>query len=212
MPPFNLQGFALSLALTRDMRDRERATQLALVGGMIGGANPTGVLLVSALAQADDTGTVPGRPPAGGGTTVPQLPDVSRVQVPDLPRDPDEAAELLTQRGLKAAIVRVESDDPMELVIGSEPPSETVVRRGSTVDVLVSAGIPVPGVVGEQAQAAEEEVGRAGFSVDLVESKKAGRPDHVAEQDPAGGTFAEAGTTVTLTVFRSRSTLQEVPE
>src|SRR6476661_1120745 len=180
MPPFNLQGFALSLALTRDMRDRERATQLALVGGMIGGANPTGVLLVSALAQADDTGTVPGRPPAGGGTTVPQLPDVSRVQVPDLPRDPDEAAELLTQRGLKAAIVRVESDDPMELVIGSEPPSETVVRRGSTVDVLVSAGIPVPGVVGEQA--------------------------------PAGGTFAEAGTTVTLTVFRSRSTLQEVPE
>jgi serine/threonine-protein kinase len=211
MPPFNLQGFALSVALTRDMRDRERAMQLAFVGGMIGGANPAGVLLVSALARAEDGDTVPGRPPAGGGP-VAQLPDVSRVQVPDLPRDPDEAAELLTQRGLKAAIVRVESDDPMELVIGSDPPSETVVRRGSTVDVLVSAGIPVPGVVGEPAQAAEEEVSRAGFSVDLTESKKAGRPDHVAEQDPAAGTFAEAGTTVTLTVFRSRSTLQEVPE
>jgi hypothetical protein len=180
MPPFSLQGFALSVALTRDMTDRDRAMQLAFVGGMIGGTSPAGVLLVSALARAEDSASVPGRPPAVGGTTVAHLPDISRVQVPDLPRDPDEATDLLTQRGLKSAIVRVESNDPMELVIGSEPPAETVVRRGSTVDVLVSAGIPVPGVVGEQ--------------------------------DPAGGTFAEAGTTVTLTVFRSRAALQGVPE
>src|SRR4051794_35799538 len=108
MPAFSLPGFALSVALTRDMGDRDRAMQLAFVGGMIGGTSPAGVLLVSALARADDTDTLPGRPP---GTTAPQLPDVTRVQVPDLPRDPDEATELLTRRGLKGAIVRVESDD-----------------------------------------------------------------------------------------------------
>jgi hypothetical protein len=48
---FNPMGFALASALTRDMPDRERATQMALAGALL--PNPVGFFVAQALADAE---------------------------------------------------------------------------------------------------------------------------------------------------------------
>lgn len=76
---FNIMGFVLASALTRDVEDRAKATQLSLLGGMLGGS-PAGLAVIIASAQsaktAGDSGTPkPGIPTTTGtGTTDPGKP------------------------------------------------------------------------------------------------------------------------------------------
>ena len=67
--------------------------------------------------------------------------------------------------------------------------------------------IAVPDVVGESAEAAQEEIEAAGFEVvldeQIAESSDAEGLDTVTDQDPAGGEELEEGSEVTLTVLRA---------
>jgi serine/threonine-protein kinase len=203
--PFNPLGFALTSAVTRDMPDRARATQLSLLGGLLGN-NLAGVALIAAAARQDRTTTT-------GTTTEAPVERPTRVQVPELPDNPQEATAILRSRDLVPVIARVtSSEEPMDTVIGSDPAAEEIVRRGSTVTVLVSGGVEVPDVVGKPLEEAVELVEAAGFVVDTTPSKKKGREDHVESQEPGGGTFADGESTVTLTVFPKKAALRAADE
>jgi beta-lactam-binding protein with PASTA domain len=196
--PFNALGFVLASALTRDMADRARAAQISLLGGLVG-SSPAGVVLLAAVAGTGDRGVgrVAGAAPAAGGPT--------RVQVPELPDDQEGAEKILKSRGLVPLTSTVASDEPIDNVIGSDPPAETIVRRGSTVAVLVSAGVEVPDVTNKKAEDAESILRDAGFETERRRSEKSGHEDRVEHQDPEGGTFADAGATVTLYVFEPKA-------
>jgi hypothetical protein len=198
--PFNAIGFALASAMTRDMEDRARAAQISMLGGLLGG-NLAGVALLAVAASGGRAGTTP--LPPGTDTGVP-----GRVQVPELPDDREDAEEVLRRHGLVPVVVAVESTEPLDGVIGSNPPAETVVRRGSTVEVHVSAGVPVPDVVGKDADAAEEALTAAGFESRRCESEKSGREGIVEHQDPKGGEFVDARTVVDIYVFPAKPTLR----
>lgn len=188
--PFYPVGYALAFAITKDPR-------LSLIGGLLGN-NPAGVVLIAAAAGQGRLGGggVLGPPAIGAG---PQ-----RVQVPELPDDLDQAKAVLEARGLVPATDSIESEEPIDGVIGSDPPAESIVRLHSTVTILVSAGLSVPDVTGKDADEAEKTLRTASFDVERQSSKKSGKEDTVADQDPKGGTFADSGSVVTIEIYQGR--------
>jgi hypothetical protein len=194
---FNVLGFALGSALTRDLADRERATQISLMGGLLGG-NLTSVALLAAIASQGSTAGNGTRPLPAPGPAKP-----TRVQVPDLPDDASRAQLTVTTHTLAATAVPVISDEPKDVVIGSDPPAGAVVSQDTPVTVHVSAGVPVPDVTGKTRKEAEAIVSAAGFvDFDVRHSDKEGPPDVVEHQDPPAGTLEDVGTSeVTVFVF-----------
>src|SRR2546425_4819831 len=143
---FDPLGYTLAFAITKDPR-------MSIIGGMLGG-NPAGVLLLAAANQGGLGGGTATTAPRSSTTT--QAP--SRVQVPDLPDDQDGAKQVLETRGLVATVETVASEEPIDVVIGSDPPAGSVVRSGSRVTVLVSAGVLVPDVTGKEFDEAEQKL------------------------------------------------------
>jgi hypothetical protein len=206
--PFNVLGFTLASAMTRDMADRNRATQLSLVGGMLG-SNLAGVVLLAAVANQGRPGVgTPVLTPGTGATSPPApTPAPLLVQVPDVAGSTqDEAARNLRAHGLVPTAATVETGgSPIDEVLGTDPPYESVVPRNSTVEILVSAGIPVPDVRGKKADEAVKILADAGFESEQTDSEKHGGKDGTVEsQEPAGGEHAEGDSIVTLFVYSAK--------
>ena len=133
------------------------------------------------------------------------------VVVPDLAgRTAAEAEGILAQQGLNAAQEPVNDPQvPEGTVIRSDPPAGSVVEKGETITLVVSAGpeeVIVPSVTEKTEETARSELTTAGFQVQVVdEPLPPGSADdgRVLAQDPAGGTRATRGSTVTITVGRS---------
>jgi serine/threonine-protein kinase len=182
---------------------------IGLAVSSLGGSPAAIALLAVAAGQRHGGVTVP-----AGTTPVPQTgPQVvlpRRVQVPELPDNQDDALQVLQSHELVGAIEPVASDEPIDGVIGSDPEAGTAVRIGSTVTVLVSVGARVPDVTGKELGDAEKALRASGFTVGETRTSKTqvGREGVVAEQDPPGGTFADAESSVTLILFRPRRRLE----
>jgi serine/threonine-protein kinase len=110
-----------------------------------------------------------------------------------------EAKRALAAAGLKVAqVIPRSSDQPAGQVLDTNPPPGTQVPIGSGVQLVVSNGkVAVPQVVGETVAQATQDLEQAGFQVKLTPNTST--PDaHVISQDPAAGSFASYGSTVTL--------------
>jgi beta-lactam-binding protein with PASTA domain len=176
------------------------------------GGSPAGIALLAVAAGQRRTGA-PAVPTAAAPATTaaPQIvPLPRRVQVPEVPDDQDEAVQVLQNHGLVGTIEQVASDEPIDNVIGTDPEAGTLVRMGSTVTVLVSAGARVPNVTGQELEEAEKALRASGFTVGDTQISKTqtGREGVVADQDPKGGTYADAESAVTLILFRPRRRLE----
>ena len=129
-----------------------------------------------------------------------------RVTVPDVVgRDASEAIEILHERGLEVAPRNVESEDvPRDEVIAQDPEAGDEVREGTTVTIDVSGGrgtAPVPDVVGDSREDAEQALRDAGFEVKVEEAFSDTVPEgDVISVSPEAGRQATVGRTVTLTV------------
>ncbi|MGV1003470.1 MAG: Stk1 family PASTA domain-containing Ser/Thr kinase [Candidatus Nanopelagicales bacterium] len=87
------------------------------------------------------------------------------------------------------------------LVISMTPTDGTTVDHGSTIKLLVSKGPPlvkVPSVVGKSEQEAVDLLTAAGFQVRKDYPLLVGVLDRVQGQEPAGGSTAPKGSTVTI--------------
>jgi eukaryotic-like serine/threonine-protein kinase len=180
---------------------------------------------VAALARADldakivevysdkDTGTVTAQNPKGGekvkvGTRV-QI-NVSRgvrpLTVPSVVGQPYEQAEsALEGAGFKVVRQNVDSDQPAGTVVDQNPGSGASAPAGTTVTLSVSKG-PVEEQVPDVSSQAEGDaistLEASGFQVD-VQREATDDPaldGFVLSQDPAGGTKAPKGATVTIVV------------
>lgn len=130
-----------------------------------------------------------------------------QVSVPDLSGLlVAQAKSKLKSANLKLGSVRHAPSDSVDQghVISQEFPSGDQVEAGSTIDITVSSGlasVTVPNVVGEsqaQAQSAIEAVGlQASFTSEPSDTVTKG---DVISQDPAGGSPATKGDTVTAVV------------
>jgi eukaryotic-like serine/threonine-protein kinase len=162
-----------------------------------------------------DPGTVVAQAPAGGelvneGSTV-QI-NVSKGLEPlDVPnvigQQYDSAAGQLQGRGFAVARRDVDSSQPKDTVIDQQPKGGSELARGGTVILYVSKGpkeSTIPDVTSQDEAAATQALEQSGFTVDVVDQDTFD-PDQdgiVLSQDPAGGTKAKPGSTVTIVVGR----------
>ena len=128
----------------------------------------------------------------------------------------DEAADRMREAGFRTER-RDEFSDTVRKnrVIETSPAEGESVRKGSTITLVVSRGkekTAVPDVVGQQQDQAAATLRGAGFEVSTTDREDAdAEPGTVLEQDPAAGTQAAEGATVTLTIATAPAEV-EVPD
>ncbi len=181
---------------------------------------------VSVASSPDDVNRVLGTDPDPGvladqGSTVTLQvgagPDV--VEVPNLVGlTPEEAQQSLEEVGLNLSPnppeQRVVADEGQRgRIVESRPPAGQQVAEGSGVAIVLGSApamVSVPNVVGTNIDQARDNLEGADLQVQIQEVDAAEPQNQVVDQDPDGGTQAEAGTTVTLSV--SRGNLLEMPD
>jgi len=129
------------------------------------------------------------------------------VTVPDVLDQTDSSARSeLQAAGFAVQAVQAPSDSTPEGFVSAQSPDPgTEAPKGSTVTITVSTGpssASVPNVVGEQKEAAQDDLKNAGFKV-KVENVPVTDPTQdnvVQDQNPDGGSQAQRGSTVTIFV------------
>jgi serine/threonine-protein kinase len=112
------------------------------------------------------------------------------------------------QLGLKIKEIPRDSTLPAGRVTGQTPTAGTPVVSGAEITVGVStgnppspAGTPVPDVVGQDSEEAEDALKLAGFKVKVEETQTSSvDAGKVVRQDPPSGDMAQRGDTVTIFV------------
>jgi penicillin-binding protein 1A len=134
------------------------------------------------------------------------------VTVPDVFGFPAaEGADVLERAGFAVSrTTEATSSYPPGRIIAQSPDGGEKAPRGSTVTIVVSeAGEnegTVPDVLGQSRSSAESELRSAGFAVRIITEKESSpgqakkNSGRVWKQDPAGGSSAERGSTVTIWV------------
>ena len=140
----------------------------------------------------------------GNNDTATTTAQVTLRSVIDFPVD--AAVAQLTADGLTVKQVRAFSSKPKDTVTKMDPAAGTVVDAGSEVTITVSDGVEqveVNDVVGKQADSAETILKGDGFKVTQKGKSSDTVPEgQVISQNPAAGSEADKGSTVTITVSR----------
>ncbi|MFK4224571.1 Stk1 family PASTA domain-containing Ser/Thr kinase [Streptomyces sp. NPDC019890] len=118
-----------------------------------------------------------------------------------------DAQELATNSHVKVAQSGTQRCEQPKGSICSQTPGEGgKMKEGETVQVVVSEGAPkveVPDVTEKSLQNAKDALAKKGFNdVKVVETESEQDPGTVLDQDPKGGSEAEKGAKVTLTVAK----------
>jgi eukaryotic-like serine/threonine-protein kinase len=128
------------------------------------------------------------------------------VPVPQLVGKPfKEAQSLATNAGVKVAQSNTARCEQPKGSICSQTPRDGKMQQGETIQVVVSEGAPkveVPDVTEKSLANAKDQLQGKEFTVKVKETESDEDPGTVLEQDPDGGTQAEKGSTVTLTVAK----------
>ncbi|MDX2403312.1 Stk1 family PASTA domain-containing Ser/Thr kinase [Streptomyces microflavus] len=136
--------------------------------------------------------------------------DDGQVPVPNLVGSTVQEAEQLAERA--GVVVKVGGEEPCEQQekddICSQTPKDGTMDENGTVTVMVSSGAPkieVPDVLEKSEDGARKALEDKGFTVNVtaVESEKA--EGTVIKQKPDGGTEAEDGSGVTITVAKKEA-------
>jgi membrane peptidoglycan carboxypeptidase len=137
-------------------------------------------------------------PPTPVTTTVPDV-----VGLPS-----DEAIAALATAGFGATLVEVDAAAPAGTVVAQVPGGGSSAEVGISVQLDVSNGRgaqgSVPDVVGLTSEAARSQLESAGFEVNVVTEQVSDPANDgvVLSQSPSGGSPADPGSTVTITVGR----------
>lgn len=143
---------------------------------------------------------------AGGTTTGIVWSFSTNAQVPNVVGSTQIAATTaINGAGLVVGAVTQQYSDTVaaELVINQNPVGETQVNTGSSVDLVVSLGLPViPDVTGQAQAPAEAAITAATFTVGIITTAHSDTiaAGNVISQSPAGGTAIVSGTTIDLVV------------
>ena len=121
----------------------------------------------------------------------------------------EDAVAELTQAGLDAQVVEVNSDKDEGTVTAQSPTAGTVVVEGTQVRINVSKGpkpVTVPNVIGLPYDQAAAELQGAGFRTSRIDVESELAAGIVVDQEPSGGTESSRGSTITLSVSKGPTT------
>ncbi|MFJ9585184.1 Stk1 family PASTA domain-containing Ser/Thr kinase [Streptomyces acidicola] len=108
-------------------------------------------------------------------------------------------------------------DEKRGNVCSQDPAPKTKVKKGDTINLVVSTGAPkvaVPNVIGDKVDEATQELGddKYQFKVETETKESTEDPGTVLKTDPIAGEEIEKGSTITLTIAKeeSKSTVPDV--
>ncbi len=116
-----------------------------------------------------------------------------------------DAVATITERGLKANVHRINSEQESGTVTGQSPKAGTRVVKGEKVRINVSQGpkpVAIPPVLGVTYEQAAGELQGAGFAVARRDVESNDPRGVVIDMDPAANQLASKGSTVTLFVSK----------
>jgi beta-lactam-binding protein with PASTA domain len=149
---------------------------------------------------------------ASGGTTTTQSTTTTtatqQVQVPNVVGLQQNVAQRrLNRAGFAVRVQYVASSKPSGQVVDQSPAAGTSMKKGSRVQITVSLGsnattTQVPDVVGQDQQTATTTLQDAGFEVQVIDvpATDPSQNGNVVDEQPAGGSRAPQGSTVTIYV------------
>ncbi|MFB7461091.1 MULTISPECIES: Stk1 family PASTA domain-containing Ser/Thr kinase [unclassified Streptomyces] len=114
-----------------------------------------------------------------------------------------EAQESARNASIEVAFTQDTCDDQPKGRVCSQEPKDGKVKKGDTVNLVLSTGAPkvtVPSVRGLSFEAAQSQLDDLGFKVEKKTQESDQDPDVVIDQDVKGDTKVEKGSTITLTV------------
>jgi serine/threonine-protein kinase len=131
-----------------------------------------------------------------------------QVQVPNVVGLQQNVAQRrLNRPGLAVRVQYVASSKPSGQVVDQSPAAGTSMKKGSRVQITVSLGsnattTQVPDVVGQDQQTATTTLQGAGFEVQVIDvpATDPSQNGNVVDEQPAGGSRAPQGSTVTIYV------------
>ncbi|WP_055483581.1 Stk1 family PASTA domain-containing Ser/Thr kinase [Sphaerimonospora mesophila] len=143
-----------------------------------------------------DRGSVLTLIPSAGPETVP-VPNVANLSEA-------EARTKISEAGLAVGRVSKNQSDtvPRGQVIGTNPAVGKRVKKGGSVNLVISLGLLMPDVSQMMRDQAEKFLRDKGFNVQVDETDNSAPRGTVIAQDPVGGTPVTAGDSVRLTVSK----------
>lgn len=133
----------------------------------------------------------------------------AQVQVPQLTglaSSSDAQAALAEVNLTLGNVTKQDSDQPEGMVLSQSPNSGTTVDEGSKVNITVSNGmVQVPNVVGNTEAQANATLINAGFNVQVINQPSSDPAGTVLAQSPNGGSKAQKGAQVTITVATAQA-------
>ena len=145
----------------------------------------------------------------GGGSGSKEEEEVRMADVPNLANlglTEDQAREAAEKAGFKLEVSGTEASDQDEgTVIDQDPEYGEEAERGSTINVVLSAGpstVTVPDVTGDDVSTATEKIEAEGLSVGSTSEEYSDEYDEgeVIRTTPSSGSEVEEGSTVNLVV------------
>jgi serine/threonine-protein kinase len=132
-----------------------------------------------------------------------QAGDAPQIGVPDLVGMSLDGAREEVGDDFRIEVAKsVSGERPVDTILGQDP-SAGKAEKGSTisVDIVGTQVKEVPGVAGSARAEAEQTLRAAGFEVEVDERESSfENQNRVMSQNPSGGTRAEVGSAVTITV------------
>jgi serine/threonine protein kinase len=159
------------------------------------------------FGQSPDPGT---RVNKGNQVTITVSSGKPKTTVPSIVgKSEADAVGSLKDAHLDYKSLQVPSDKPSGQVLAQDPKPGVSVDEGTVVHYTVSKGpapVNVPSVVGLDVASANSTLQGAGFKVGSVPVDSNQPKDTVVSQNPAGGSTAAKGTTVTLSISKGPTT------
>ena len=159
------------------------------------------------FGQSPDPGT---RVNKGNQVTITVSTGKPKTDVPEIVgKSEADAVAALTGAKLEFKSLQVPSDQPAGQVLAQDPKPGVKVTEGTIVHFTVSKGptpVAVPSVLGLNVATANSTLQGAGFKVGSQSIDSSQPKDTVVRQDPAGGSSAAKGTTVTIFVSKGPKT------
>ncbi|MGY6023903.1 Stk1 family PASTA domain-containing Ser/Thr kinase [Streptomyces spinosirectus] len=133
------------------------------------------------------------------------------VKVPNLVSQTEaDAKQLLTNSDLKVGTIKRQpcGDQSKGNVCSQDPAKNSDIKKGSSVDFVVSTGAPkvaVPSVLGKSLDEAKQilEADKYKFNVETKPQESSEQPNTVLAQDPELGKEVQKGSTITLTIAKA---------
>lgn len=156
----------------------------------------------------------------GGNTPDPGVIATDEVTVPEIVGKSDtEADSELTGLGLLMAVSSTENSDSAEgTILRILPAAGTVVKKGTSVNVVVSAGqvqLKVPSLIGQTVESAETVLANNNFIKGVVteEFSEAVPKGQIISQEPAAAAEAPKGSAINLLISKGPEVLiSKVPD